>query len=85
MLEINLRSTRFINVALRLKHRHNNLKNLKSLIEFLENYFKLSMYLVYLDIFVSNITYIIVFFFALNLRAKLLFFVILILSLIIIY
>jgi hypothetical protein len=34
------------NITLELRHRHNNLKNSKSLIEFLEDYPKLPMYFV---------------------------------------
>ncbi len=40
---INLKLIELANVALELRHRHNNLKSSKSLIEFLESYLELLM------------------------------------------
>jgi len=43
MLEINSKLIKFTNVTLELRYRHNDLKNSKSLIESLKNYFELSI------------------------------------------
>ena len=44
VLKVYLGSTKSTNVTLGLRYRHNDLESLESLIEFLENYPKLSMY-----------------------------------------
>ena len=41
ILEVNLKLTKSTNIVLELRYRHNNLENLKLLIELLENYFEL--------------------------------------------
>ncbi len=43
MLEISSKSTKSTNVALGLRHRHNDPRSPRSLIEFLESYFELLM------------------------------------------